>query len=155
MRKLLLLVAYLVLVSPALASGPNELHVNSIGLAAPIEDVGYKVIEYEGQVVGQWLVPAAVIGWHDRSAQPGEGSNVVLNGHNPGVFSSLGAVHLGDDVTLVWDGRPYHYTVTDKRLILAASAVPYTQMVLPTEDERLTIITCWGERRRLVVTATP
>jgi sortase A len=111
-------------------------------------------------------VPENAAGWHANSALPGHGSNVVLSGHhNLGaeVFRYLVDLEVGDQIILQADGRDYPYTVTD-HFILPERGIPAeqrqqnAQWILPTVDERVTLVTCWpysDNSHRLIVIAKP
>jgi sortase A len=72
---------------------------------------------------------------------------------------------LGDKITLYVDGTSYEYLVTAK-YILKEAGMPLrvrkknAQWILPTGDERLTLVTCWpyewpGNSHRVIVVARP
>lgn len=147
-------------------SPPAKIIVPSIGLDAPVKTTGWEMVERGGVEVPVWSVPDDAAGWHINSALPGHGSNVVLSGHhNIGteVFRFLGDLNRGDEIILKADGRDYYYQVTD-RFILAERDAPNEQRlqngqwILPTVDERLTLVTCWpynDNSHRMIIIAGP
>lgn len=99
--------------------------------------------------------------WHvGTTSTPDQGGNTVLVGHrftykNPnGVFYHLDKVLTGDSITVHWQGKAYHYRVTEVKV------VPATEVSVEdnTPEPRLTIYTCtplWSVTHRLVVIAKP
>jgi sortase A len=69
----------------------------------------------------------------------------------------------GDRVMLEADGRSYAYIITDRHIVREAGAslearIANATWVAPTDDERLTLVTCWpptGDSHRLIVIARP
>ena len=146
---------------------PERLTIASIDLDVSVIPVGWASVDVGQQTVGQWQVPdQKAAGWHDNSAGFAQDGNTVLNGHHNiygQVFSRLVEVEVGDDISLVIGDDERNYIVTDT-LILAERGQPLevrlqnAQYILPTDDERLTLITCWpftGNSHRLLVIARP
>ncbi len=77
-------------------------------------------------------------GWFDT------GSNMVLAGHSvmpngkAGVFANLSAVVLGQEIVIFDGSTDRRYQVTDIRIV----PVDDVSVVMPTDHERLTLITC-------------
>lgn len=159
-----------VTVTPTIApsgESPVRLRIPRIGLDAPIVPVGQHSLTLNGQLYSQWDVPAArVAGWHQTSAPLGVPGNTVLNGHHNiagEVFRYLPALKPGDLITLESATRRYHYVVA-QTMTLAEEGQPLevrienARWILPTTDERVTLITCWpytSNTHRLVVIALP
>jgi LPXTG-site transpeptidase (sortase) family protein len=90
----------------------------------------------------------------------------VLNGHNTTygeVFRDLYTLQPGDALQLYSTETPYTYTVAEV-LVLPEAGQPLevrvenARYILPTEDERVTLVTChpYGSlRNRLIVIAYP
>jgi sortase A len=147
---------------------PTRIVAQAINLDAPVAEMGWQTKEQWGQVVSEWDVPDNEAAWHRNSAVPGEGSNVVISGHNNSlggrVFASLEELTVGDQITL-WNGNgvSFVYQVREKKLIRALGASKEAQELLqlvvePTSDEQLTLITCWPNwtnTHRLIVIADP
>jgi sortase A len=105
-------------------------------------------------------------GWHENSARLGQAGNTVLNGHhnvNGEVFKDLIDVEEGDELIMFDEDHEYKYRITTKE-ILPERGQPIevrlenAQWIAPTEDERITLITCWpytDNSHRLVVVAEP
>ena len=77
-------------------------------------------------------------GWFDT------GSNIVLAGHsvmpngNAGVFAHLNEVSVGQEIVIFDGSADRHYQVTDIRIV----PIDDVSVVMPTDHERLTLITC-------------
>lgn len=105
-------------------------------------------------------------GWHQTSAYPGRVGNVVLSGHHNikgQVFRYLIDLEPDDEVFLYVEETAYHYVVTEKHL-LEEKGMPEevrrrnAQWIAPTDDERLTLVTCWpytSNTHRLIIVAKP
>jgi sortase A len=144
-----------------------RLVIPAINLDAPIVEVGWETHEVNGEVVGVWDVPHAfAAGWHKNSALPGQVGNMVLSGHHNiygEVFRDLVDLEPGDGVSVYVGETVYHYSVTERH-ILEERGQPVevrmqnAQWIMPTEDERLTLVTCWpytNNTHRLIVVALP
>ena len=89
------------------------------------------------------------------SARPGAGGNIVIYGHNKkAIFGNLPYLSLGQKV-FVKDskGDVRAYEVYQKDFV----APDRVDLVSPTNQEVLTIYTCWGlfDSQRVVVKAKP
>ncbi len=146
---------------------PTRLVIPAIGLDAPVVAAGLRQVEIQGQVYQQWLAPDTfAVGWHTTSARLGEMGNMVLNGHHNlfgEVFRRLEEVQEGDRI-LVFGGEAARTFVVVTKQILPERDQPIevrlqnARWIQPTEDERLTLITCWpytSNTHRLVVVAVP
>ena len=137
-----------------------------VRIASP--DVKLDAEVYEVYAIkGAWEVAEWAAGHHFNTPNPGEGGNIVLNGHNNWkgeVFRYLEFAEVGDLIQ-VWtlDGKEHRYRVSET-LKFKEAGVPYEQRVkngevmLPTDHERLTLITCWPYTtytHRLVIVALP
>ncbi|MFN8455275.1 MAG: sortase [Anaerolineae bacterium] len=145
-------------------TSPTHILAPAINLAAPVEVAGWTVVKKDGSEISNWLVPDGAAGWHQNSALPGHGGNVVLSGHhNMGaeVFRYLVDLKKGDDIILQADGRDYHYFVTEhfilpERGVSEEQRRQNAQWIMPTSEERLTLVTCWpynDNSHRLIVVA--
>jgi LPXTG-site transpeptidase (sortase) family protein len=160
----------------ALADGPNaalpeetipqHLVIPSIVLDSSIVPVGVGKIEIEGQTYPIWETAENDIGWHQGSGPPGQAGNTVLAGHSNGgreIFRHLADVEIGADIFVATNNGWYHYRVTDKLILREQGAslsvrTANAQWILPTTDERLTLVTCWPyptSTHRLLVIAHP
>jgi LPXTG-site transpeptidase (sortase) family protein len=88
--------------------------------------------------------------WYDFSARPGFDGNAVFAGHvdyvkvGPAVFWNIKDLEEGDIVEVqLADGVSYKYAVNSKRQYDADTA-PVAQIVGPTPNQTVTLITCGG-----------
>lgn len=78
------------------------------------------------------------------TALPKEGGNVVLSAHvemadgSKGPFSGLNVMQNGDIIEITMDGKTWRYAVSDIHTTTPDDLTP----ILPTDDDRLTLITC-------------
>jgi len=146
---------------------PTRIVINDIGLDAPVVPTTWETVSVDGSEQAIWLVPATrAAGWHEGSAPLGLAGNTVLNGHNTThgeVFRDLYLLEPGAPVVVYSDETPFHYEIQEV-LILPEAGQPLDvriangQYIQPTEDERLTLVTChpYGSlQNRLVVIALP
>jgi sortase A len=140
----------------------------AIDLDAKVVPMGWETIEFKGKEYTKWVVPGKAAGWHMNSSMPGRDENVVLSGHHNvkgRVFRYVVDLEPGDEITLYAGDVAYVYTVTEK-YILKEAGMPLevrkdnAQWIMPSGDERLTLVTCWpyvwpGNTHRVVVVAKP
>ncbi|HHH40432.1 MAG TPA: sortase [Chloroflexi bacterium] len=146
---------------------PVRLVIPAINLDAPVVPVGWETKEVDGQLVSAWIVPnAREAGWHKTSALPGEPGNTVLNGHHNiygEVFRDLVELEPGDEIYLYTGQQVYRYQVTERHILKEKGEpievrIQNAQWIMPTDDERLTLVTCWpytSNTHRLIVVARP
>ncbi len=150
--------------TPAL---PTRILIPAIGVDAPVVPVSWQAVEVGDQTQAAWEVADMyAAGWHENSAALGAPGNTVLNGHNTTngeIFRDLYTLEVGETIAVYSDDVSYTYAVTEI-LILPEAGQPLevrlenARYILPTEDERLTIVTChpYGSLRyRLIVIAHP
>ncbi|MCS7256065.1 MAG: sortase [Thermomicrobium sp.] len=145
---------------------PTRIQIPSVGIDAPVVEVGYKVVEIEGVQVIEWEVAEYAAGHHNTSANPGEGGNIVITGHNDWkgeVFRTLEHVKLGDEVILTSDAGVFRYRVTEIHYRKEVG-VPLEERIAtgrfldPMPEERVTLVTCWPygiDDHRIIVVAKP
>lgn len=146
---------------------PERLMIPSIYLDAPVVAVDYKDIETGGEVYQQWRVPSEfAAGWQDESALLGLPGNTVLNGHHNAygmVFKDLVKLTVGDLIVVVSGGVEYRYEVAAKMLLpergqKLEKRMENARWLATSEDERLTLVTCWpadSNTHRVIVVAFP
>ena len=146
---------------------PLRVVIPSIDLDAPVIPAPVDFETIAGKEFLQWFVPDEyAIGWHTTSAMLGETGNTVLNGHHNAhgeVFVSLVDVSEGDIIWIESDRTRYSYQVSNKMILPEKYEqldvrMNNAQWILPTVDERLTLITCWpyeSNTHRLIVVARP
>ncbi|RRR66146.1 MAG: sortase [Candidatus Viridilinea halotolerans] len=149
----------------------ERLILPSIAVDAKVIEVGWEVVEQDGQLASLWQVAEFAVGQHKGSANPGEGDNIVLAGHVGGygqIFRDLFYVLPGDPVIVYSDGHMFHYTVSERLIVdeegphvTEAQRQANAQLIAPTDYEVLTMVTCWpatGPDRfmqRVIIRALP
>lgn len=128
--------------------------------------IGAKVAELGMDDSGAWQLPEAGVGWYWFTATPGTPGNAVMVGHfdtwwgGDGPLARLHEARVGDridlDVTVrtaspegdVPDGKGDPVVVTETLTYAVATSrlVDRTDIspTAPTDDERLTLVTCAG-----------
>ncbi len=153
---------------PPAIDPPTRIVAPAIELDARIVPMGWEIVDHDGTMVSEWVVPENAAGWHLNSALPGHAENVVLSGHHNikgKVFRYVVDLNPGDEVTLYVGDTPYTYLVAEK-YILKEAGMPLStrkknaQWIMPSGDERLTLVTCWpyewpGNSHRVIVVARP
>ncbi len=145
----------------------NRLSIPAIGLNTRIvETHPTKKTSWLGQKRLVWNPPARAVGHHDTSGNPGEGTNIVLVGHNNTqgeVFRRLPELRIDDEIILYTTNGAFHYRVQKRYKIPYLGAKAEGDATLqaysaPTPDERVTLISCWPyatNAHRVVVIAVP
>lgn len=152
---------------PAADSRPLRIVIPALGVDAPVVPAGLQTLQDGQRVYQQWSVPDAyAAGWHETSAPLGEIGNTVLNGHNNvhgAIFAELGELPVGEQILLVGADEVMVYRVAHHEL-LPEKGLPLRERlqnarwIAPTEDQRLTLVTCWPNTtnsHRLIVVALP
>jgi sortase A len=146
---------------------PDRVVIPSIGLYAPITTVDKIPVQLDGETYYQWLAPRGFrAGWHADSALLGIGGNTVINGHHNAygeVFQNLIDVQENDVIILGSGDDQFFFTVAviailEERFASVEQRLANTSWIGPTDDERLTLITCWPETsntHRLIIVAEP
>lgn len=152
----------------ALETGvPTRLVLPSIKLDTGVVELGWSTAANKaGQVFSQWDVAQYAAGWHKNSAEPGQGGNIVMSGHNNilgAVFRELDQLKRGDTATVYVGDKAFAYSI-DKVMIVpernasAEQQLENGQWIMPTADERLTLVSCWprdDNSHRIIVIAHP
>ncbi len=146
---------------------PVRIMIPSIDLDAPVIPAPVNFEKLAGKEFLQWYVPDQFAsGWHTTSAMLGETGNTVLNGHHNAfgeVFISLVDVTEGDIIWVESAQSRFKYQITNKMILPEKYEqldvrMNNAQWILPSIDERLTLITCWPyetNTHRLIVVARP
>lgn len=136
---------------PRLLAAPASLAIPSIGVRAPVIELG---VDPDGTL--QAPDNGRDVAWYPQGARPGQGGNMVVAAHldwnrAPGTFFKLAEVKPGDRVAVTADDGAVHtYTVEWVRRYDARDA-PLNQILGPTTDSWLTMITCGGPFDRTVM----
>ena len=149
---------------PPASFPPTRLVIPSVGIDAPVQVAGWFTDPNTG--MAYWETPADAAGFHQDSALPGWAGNTVLSGHHNidgKVFEHLHEIQPGDTITLYVDAVAYHYQVIDNFIVPERDASEEQRRqnaawIAPTDDERLTLVTCWpanDNSHRVIVVARP
>lgn len=153
--------------SASLSATPLRLVIPDINLDAPILTATPELVNIDGVNFQQWLSPDEyAVGWHESSAKLGEAGNTVLNGHHNiygEVFRHLIDLNQSDMIMVYSNQYLFTYKVTNKMILPEKYEsmdvrVNNAQWILPSVDERLTLITCWpyeSNTHRLIIVARP
>src|SRR5690606_4764231 len=106
------------------------------------------------------------VGWHETSAGLGAPGNTVLNGHHNiygEVFRDLYRLQKGDTIQVFSNGEMFEYVVVYTAVLPERNQpmdvrITNAEWIQPTEDERLTVITCWpyeSNTHRVLIVAVP
>lgn len=147
---------------------PPATHVTvpAVGIGTDIIEVTPAKSEAHGRTVFTWTVADWAAGHHSTSADPGEGGNIILTGHDDvrgEVFRGLHDIHIGDQVLLTSPAGVFTYAVTEIHLREYRNASPEELIaaggfLAPMPEERVTLVTCWPYRidtHRIIVVAKP
>jgi sortase A len=146
---------------------PDRISIPSLRLDATVLPVPPKVIEYEGQTYQQWTAPDSyAAGWHNSSASLGLPGNTVINGHHNiwgDLFRYIDTLKAGDLIHLYADDHEFTYVVGSTMILPEKfesldTRLENARWILPSDDERITLITCWpfdSNTHRVVVVAVP
>jgi LPXTG-site transpeptidase (sortase) family protein len=104
---------------------------------------------------GSWEVSSSGASHWDNSANPGEGGNIVIYGHNKNnLFGPIRWLNKDDEIVLTnTENQDYRYKIVDTLVVNPDQ----TDYLLPTEEETLTLYTCTGflDSKRYLVIAKP
>ncbi len=144
---------------------PSDLIIPAIDLYVPVVFANYRIIEFESKIYKQWEAPWAYRpGWQLDSAGLGVPGNTVLYGHHNvagGVFEHIHELKPGQVIQIKSGDTLFTYRVV-LSLLLEERGQPVevrlenARWILPSYDERITLITCWpetGNTHRVVVVA--
>jgi sortase A len=151
---------------PPAHSVPTRIALPTIDVDSSIVEVGWKTTVQDGQAVSEWEVADYAVGFHKTTALPGAPGNTVMSGHNNingEVFKYLILVKVGDDIFVYADNNIYRFVV-EQKLLLKERDMPLdvrlqnAQWIAPTDDVRLTLVSCWpytSNTHRVIVVAKP
>ena len=147
---------------------PKAIVIDKIELEAPVLETEQISVRIAEQKYAQFLVPEEfAAGWHAGSAPIGLPGNTVISGHHNAygsVFKDLHKLEIGDVIKLQdEEGNEYKYIIANKMIFPEKDEdlevrLENGRWIRPTEDERLTVVTCWPEdsnSHRLILVAVP
>lgn len=146
---------------------PDRIVIPVIELDATVIPISYVELSFEGELYQQWLAPDyRAVGWHETSAGLGVPGNTVLNGHHNikgEVFRDLYRVQKGDEIDVYSGDEVFKYVVVYTSILPERNQplevrLANAEWIQPTEDERITLITCWpyeSNTHRVLIVAVP
>ena len=146
---------------------PDRLVIPAIQLDAPVIQASMRTIKYQGDIYSQWMVPDAfAVGWSPTSASLGASGNTVLFGHHNEygeVFGHLVDLQVNDVISLYSGQKVFNYVIALKMILRERDQPVNIRLqnaawILPSKDERLTLLTCWPyttNTHRLIIVAVP
>lgn len=131
-------------VPAAKIAAPVQLAIPSIGLAAPIVELGVG----DDGVIEAPETPD-VVGWYRPSARAGQPGNSVMSGHvdwgtRTAVFWDLRRLQPGDEILVSGADEVAHRYVVEWNEAFPAGGAPVERLVGGSTDTVLTLITCDG-----------
>jgi LPXTG-site transpeptidase (sortase) family protein len=151
--------------TPVAPEIPLRLIIPAIKLNAPILPAEAEDVTIDDKNYQVWRAPDEyAVGWHATSASLGIAGNTVLNGHHNiegQVFKHLVDLKPGDVIFVESENAIHRYVILN-RMILPEKYAPLedrienARWIQPSEDERLTLITCWpyeSNTHRLILVA--
>jgi len=152
---------------PVLPQEPTRIVINSINLDAPVIPAMLRQTWVMAKAYDQWMAPNEfAVGWHTHSAFLGNVGNTVLNGHHNvhgEVFRYLVDVHPGDIIQVYGSTHVFFYQSINKMIlpergVKAEQRFENARWISPSQDERLTLVTCYpyeSNSHRLIIVAVP
>lgn len=146
---------------------PDRIVIPTIQLSAPVIIAGSRTVQVSDQTFDQWVAPNQfAAGWHGNSAYLGEKGNTVINGHHNEfgkVFGNLINLKPGETIYVYSGDKVFPYIISNKMILKEKNEDLQTRLansswIQPSEDERLTLITCWPPEtntHRLIIVAIP
>jgi sortase A len=146
---------------------PDRIAIPAIQLDAPVVAAGWHVERAGGASLSVWDVPDwRAAGWLRTSAPAGQKGNTVLDGHHNvagEVFRRLVDLKPKDVIELYAGSKVFQYSVTAKYILPDRDQpmevrIANAKWIQPTDDERLTLVTCWpytNNTHRLIIVARP
>lgn len=119
-----------------------------------IKDLGIKLPISPSQVKkGKWEASTKGVSYLSTSPIPGEVGNSILYGHDwPNLLGNLVKIKPGQEVEILFnDGSTEKFTVKITQTVTPEQ----TNILAPSNDQRITLYTCIGflDRKRFAVTA--
>ncbi len=164
---------------------PVRIVIPDLELDAGVVEMGWDVVNTAAGPQSEWVIPKNEAGHHINSAALNRPGNIVISGHNNIEGKVFEAISLAwddktktrvDDFTdrseilkgrtiRLYDsaGKAFEYTISDFfRLkdtgVSLAQRIQNARFMAPTDDSRLTLVTCWppwSNTHRLIVVAVP
>jgi LPXTG-site transpeptidase (sortase) family protein len=146
---------------------PDRIVIPALELDAPVVPAKIRTVLYKENEYPQWVAPNySAAGWDTKSVPLGLNGNTVLFGHHNvhgEVFRYLPNLEEGDLIVLYSGKRRFTYSIALKMILQERNEplevrLKNAEWILPSLDERLTLITCWpytSNTHRVILVATP
>ncbi|SEG34844.1 Sortase family protein [Nonomuraea solani] len=131
---------------PMRAARPTAVYIPSIGVAAPLMELG---LDAKGAIENPPFDPPNQAGWYRYGPVPGQRGAAVITGHldtrtGPAVFARLGSVKRGDQVQVLRADRTVAVFVVDKIEHTPKSGFPAKKVYAKLPYAGLRLVTCGG-----------
>jgi LPXTG-site transpeptidase (sortase) family protein len=145
---------------------PDRIVIEKIALDAPVKLATEDKVTIASEEYLQYLAPDEfAAGWHPNSAPLGAIGNTVINGHHNvhgKVFGRLVELVPGDRITVFSGTTSYTFQVANVLILPErdadlAARLENARWIEPSQDIRLTLVTCWPEysnTHRLIIVAS-
>jgi sortase (surface protein transpeptidase) len=132
--------------APMRAARPTAVYIPSIGVAAPLMELG---LDAKGAIQNPPFDPPNVAGWYRYGPVPGQRGAAVITGHldtrsGPAVFARLKEVKRGDQVQVLRADRSVAIFVVDKVDHAPKRAFPAKKVYAKLAYPGLRLVTCGG-----------
>jgi len=146
---------------------PERIVIEEIELDAPVKIARTIEVTLDDHEVTQFLIPEEfAAGWHEGSARLGMSGNTVISGHHNAygkVFGGLVDLKVGDEILVLSGTHEFYYVIVNKMILPEKEEslerrLDNARWILPSDDERLTLVTCWpaaSNSHRLIIVAVP
>ena len=145
---------------------PTRVVLPTLRVDSKVIPVGWTTVIQGNQLVSDWETADYAVGFHFTSAPPGTVGNTVMSGHNNingAVFRDLDMLKVGDKITVYAGDKVFQYAVSQTMIVAekfagAEQQQKNAQWIAPTNDNRLTLISCWprtNNTHRVIVVAKP
>ncbi|MGW0806388.1 class F sortase [Nonomuraea sp. NPDC002799] len=131
---------------PMKAQRPTALYIPSIGVAAPLMELG---LDANGAIRNPPFDPPNQAGWYRYGPVPGQRGAAVITGHldtrsGPAVFAALKNVKRGDQVQVLRADRSVAVFVVDRIEHTPKRAFPAEKVYAKLAYPGLRLVTCGG-----------
>ncbi|WP_433431161.1 class F sortase [Nonomuraea sp. CA-141351] len=132
--------------APMKAAKPTAVYIPSIGVAAPLMELG---LDAQGAIENPPFDPPNQAGWYRYGAVPGQRGAAVITGHldtrsGPAVFANLKNVKRGDQVQVLRADRSVAVFVVDKVEHAPKRNFPVKKVYAELTYPGLRLVTCGG-----------
>ncbi|MEQ4719838.1 class F sortase [Nonomuraea sp. B19D2] len=132
--------------APMKAVKPTAVYIPSIGVAAPLMELG---LDAQGAIENPPFDPPNQAGWYRYGAVPGQRGAAVITGHldtrsGPAVFANLKNVKRGDQIQVLRADRSVAVFVVDKVEHTPKRNFPVKKVYAKLTYPGLRLVTCGG-----------